>query len=136
MTHGKAERALDTAQSDGIPGGFFAKVVMINANGRHVMTVIPADRNVDLLKLRDVFETGNIAIDHERDFTRFFPDCQPGAMPPFGLLYNLPCYVDLRLIDGTEIFFTAGDHEETIGMSMWDYLRVVRPTVADLVSGD
>jgi Ala-tRNA(Pro) deacylase len=63
-----------------------------------------------------------------------FPDCETGAMPPFGNLYGLPVYVDRHLARERELVFQAGNHREAVRVEYSDFERLVHPTVADLCS--
>ncbi|MDP3921231.1 MAG: YbaK/EbsC family protein [Candidatus Omnitrophota bacterium] len=134
IPHRKTDTAVETAQADGVPVALFAKVVMVKGGGQHAMVVVPADLRVDLFKLQDVLDTPDVKIEHEREFASAFPDSQPGAMPPFGVLYGVPCYLDYRMVAWDEIYFNAGDHEESIGMKMVDYLRVAKATIVDVAA--
>jgi Ala-tRNA(Pro) deacylase len=67
----------------------------------------------------------------EAEFKTAFPDCDVGAMPPFGNLYNLELYSDTSLTKDEEIVFQAGSHVEAIRMKYKDWERLARPKVAD-----
>lgn len=134
LPHRRTETALGTAVEDQVPAVLFAKVVMVKAEGRDVMIVLPAPYNLDLLKLENALNTEDIKVDHEHDFETLFPDCEPGAMPPFGLLYGLPCYIDFRMLRGDRIYFNGGDHEESVGIATEDFLRSAKVTVVDVVA--
>jgi len=134
LPHAEAFTARMAAAAEDIPRRHQAKVVMVGCQEGPLMTVVPADRQLDLRKLERL--TGKRAsLQSEKEFAPFFPDCAPGAMPPFGNLYGLPTYVDRRLAEEDYIVFEAGTYTQAIKLSYRDYERAVKPEVADLAIG-
>src|SRR5438094_10564490 len=88
LTHQEAYKAPEIAHALHAPEKELAKVVMVKVEGRFVMTVLPATWKVDLHRLRDVFLTNHVRLATEDEFKGLFPDCDIGAMPPFGNLYG------------------------------------------------
>jgi Ala-tRNA(Pro) deacylase len=131
LPHGKAYTARMAAATEGIARHHQAKVVMVSSRGGPLMTVLPADRKLDLRKLERITHE-RATLQSEGEFTSFFPDCAVGAMPPLGNLYGLPTYVDQHLAKEDYIVFEAGTYTEAIKLSYDDYERVARPQVADL----
>ena len=95
------------------------------------MAVLPASWNVDLHRLRTVFATHRVRLATEDEIIGLFPDCELGAMPPFGNLYGLPVYVDQSLTEDEEIVFQAGTHSEAIRMRYWDFASLTFPVVEE-----
>jgi Ala-tRNA(Pro) deacylase len=95
------------------------------------MTVLPASWQVDLHRLREVFHTHHVRLATEGEFKNLFPDCELGAMPPFGILYGLPVYVDHSLTEDESIVFQAGTHSEAIRMRYADFAALVYPVVEE-----
>ena len=131
LPHPEAFRALAIAQMLHTPEKKVAKVVIVKVGKLFVMTVLPASRNVDLHRLRTVFATHSVRLATEDEFASLFPDCELGAMPPFGNLYRIPVYVDQSLTEDEEIVFQAGTHSEAICMRYWDFAALVFPVVAE-----
>jgi Ala-tRNA(Pro) deacylase len=129
ITHTPAFTASGVAQAAHIPGAMLAKTVMIYIDRAMAMAVLPANHRVLLDDLRDLTGTDDVHLAHEDDFKRRFPDCEEGAMPPFGNLYGMPTYVAPSLAAQKEIAFNAGSHTEIIKMSWADYERLVAPLV-------
>jgi Ala-tRNA(Pro) deacylase len=129
LPHPEAFRALTIAQMLHTPEKEMAKVVIVKVDTRFVMTVLPASWNVDLSRLRTVFTTHQVRLATEDEITSLFPDCELGAMPPFGNLYRLPVYVDQSLTEDEEIVFQAGTHSDAIRMRYWDFAALVFPVV-------
>jgi Ala-tRNA(Pro) deacylase len=131
LPHPEAFRALAIAQTLHTPEKEMAKVVIVKVDERFVMTVLPASWNVDIHRLRTVFDSHQVRLATEDELTRLFPDCELGSMPPFGNLYGLPVYVDQSLMEDEEIVFQAGTHSEAIRMRYMDFATLVFPVVAE-----
>jgi Ala-tRNA(Pro) deacylase len=132
LTHRPAYTAQEVAQAQHVPGRELAKVVIARAGAQFVMAVLPAVRRLDLGKLEAMVGTSNVRVAHEHEFAPLFPECEPGAMPPFGNLFGLPLYVDRSLADDEFIVFQAGTHTETVRMRYADFAQLARPRVGDL----
>jgi Ala-tRNA(Pro) deacylase len=126
IAHSPAYTANEIAFSAHIPNNSLAKTVMISLDGRLLMAVVPGSMHVNLSRLRELTGGSDIAVASESEFRRFFPDCETGAMPPFGTLYNIHVYVD-ELLAGDDIVFNSGSHRELVKMSYKDFLRLVKP---------
>src|SRR5687767_1712504 len=96
------------------------------------MIVLPATFKVDLDAVAEFASADRVELAREEDFRGLFPDCEPGAMPPFGNLYGMPVYVDAGLGESEHVAFNAGTHTELIRMRYVDFERMVKPRVADL----
>jgi len=129
ITHSLAYTAQGIAALAHISGKELAKTVMVMVDGKLSMAVIPASHQVDLTRLRKQVRAHAVELASERDFKGFFPDCETGAMPPFGNLYGIPVYVDEELAKDKEIAFNAGSHRELIRMSYVDFARLAQPIV-------
>lgn len=125
-------RALQTAVDTNTPRWEFAKTVIARIDDRWAMVVVPADRRVDLQRLRRVLEAHQVRLATEDEMRKLFPDCELGAEPPFGNLYGMETYLDLALTRDERITFNAGTHEDVARMWFWDYERLVEPKVIDV----
>src|ERR1039457_2872542 len=131
MTHSKAYTAQGIAAVAHIRGQELAKTVIVKLDGALAMAVLPASYKVDLLALKKEVGVKDAALASEREFKQHFPDCETGAMPPFGNLYGIPVYVDETLTRDQEIAFNAGTHFELIRMDYEDFDRLVEPEVME-----
>ena len=104
-----------------------AKVFMAWADGQLIMLVLPAPARVDLDRVRDMLGATEVRRAREAEFARLFPDCDVGAMPPLGNLYDVPVYLDDALADQSTLVFQAGSHRTTLKIAMSDYWRLARP---------
>lgn len=136
IPHPETYTAQETAALEHVPGRQVAKVVMIKADDRDLMAVIPAPCKVDLMKLSSVLGTGHLRLESENEFGALFPDCERGAMPPFGPLYRVPCFVDVRLTRCKELVFNAGNHMESLRMPASEFLRIAEAEIADLAADE
>ena len=128
IKHSPAFTAQEIAELSHIHGKQMAKVVMLMIDGKMEMAVTSADHRIDLASLKDKIESkGEILLADEKEFKNRFPDCEVGAMPPFGNLYDMNVYVDSLLSNNQEIVFNAGSHTEVIRMSYADFERLVKP---------
>lgn len=132
IRHSPAYTADAIAACAHIPTDQMAKTVMLHIDGRLAMAVLPATEDLDLETIRDYLEARRVTLAPEREFQVWFPDCEIGAMPPFGNLYGLDLYAIESITEHDRIAFNAGTHRECIEMDLDDYLRVARPVVLHL----
>jgi Ala-tRNA(Pro) deacylase len=134
ISHSKAYTAQGIAAVTHISGKELAKSVIVKLDGALAMMVLPASFQVDLSALRRAVGVREAELASEREFKQHFPDCETGAMPPFGNLYGIPVYVDETLAEDREIAFNAGSHYELIKMTYRDFERLVKPEVMEFSS--
>jgi Ala-tRNA(Pro) deacylase len=132
ITHSLAFTAQEVAASAHVRGRELAKTVIVAIDGRMAMVVEPASQWVHLGQLKAATGAASVALSDERDFKDRFPDCEPGAMPPFGNLYGMDVYVGEALTKDEEIAFNAGSHTELIKMQYRDFANLVHPIVLPL----
>lgn len=129
IQHSVAYTAPEIAAMAHIPGKELAKTVMIKVDGEMAMAVLPASFRIDFDSLKHVLENKNVEIASESEFEDKFPDCEVGAMPPFGNLYDLDVYVAESLTEDEEIAFNACSHRELIKLAYTDFEKLVKPKV-------
>jgi Ala-tRNA(Pro) deacylase len=129
VAHAPAYSAHGVATAVRLPDKTIAKTLMVRADDRHVMVVLPADHRLDDHALKVALGTKHISLVREEELSHLFPDCELGAMPPFGNLYALPVFVDSSLTEDEEIVFNACTHTHAVRMRTSDYLRLVRPLI-------
>jgi Ala-tRNA(Pro) deacylase len=131
MKHSQAFTMQEVAAALHVPGKQVAKVVMLKGDGEMAMLVLPAPYRLDFAQARTVLNAKKVSLAGEEDFQDLFPDCETGAMPPFGNLYDLPVYVDQSLAEEEDIVFRIGTHRETMKVAYADFARLAQPQVAD-----
>jgi len=130
--HDVAYGAQQIAQSEHIPGSLVAKAVIVQANGNPVLLALPADSRIDFERVKTLLHAHRLRLAGETEVAPLFPDCEVGAMPPFGNLYDLPVVVDRRLADNQNLVFPIGTYTETMRLRYDDFARLVQPVVADI----
>jgi Ala-tRNA(Pro) deacylase len=131
--HPRAITAQEVAASEHVPGKMLAKTVMVLAEGKMVMLALPAPYQVNMDKAGKVLGV-EVRLAHEEEFENTFPDCEVGAMPPFGNLYEVPVYVEVALAEDETIVFRAGTHTDTMSVSYADFEKLVEPTIAEFAA--
>jgi Ala-tRNA(Pro) deacylase len=131
--HVRTITAQEVAATEHVPGKMFAKTVVVTADGgeKAIMLVLPAPYHVDPKKAAEALGAGEVRLTEEERFAEAFPDCEVGAMPPFGNLYGVSVYVDKILAEDETIVFRAGTHTDTMSVLYADFERLVEPTLAD-----
>ncbi len=135
IKHSPAYTAQEIAASAHVRGKELAKTVMVKIDQQMAMAVLPASLKVNFERLQEQSGAGQVELASEKEFKDMFPDCEIGAMPPFGNLYGLEVYASHRLAEDTEIVFNAGSHIELIRMAYKDFERLVKPKVANISFG-
>lgn len=129
ISHSVAFTAKEIAALTHLSNKELAKTVIVRIDGTMAMAVLPASYDVDLVALRAAIGAKSVTLAKESEFKDRFPECDIGAMPPFGNLYGMAVYVDESLSKDKDIAFNAGTHEELLQVSYADFARLVNPTV-------
>jgi Ala-tRNA(Pro) deacylase len=108
-----------------------AKALVLKAGDRFILAVLPADRKLDSRKAREALGVKALRF-ASREEVHELTGLQPGSIPPFGSLFNLPTFCDPALADNPAINFNAGDHAISVQMSCADYLAVEKPALATI----
>ena len=131
--HALAYTAQEVVTAQHLSGKEMAKVVMLNVDGDLVMGVIAASDKINLNTVKASLGAKEARLASEDEFTSRFPECEIGAMPPFGNLFGLPVFVDPALEKDEYIYFNAGNHVQTVRLKYQDFARLVKPQTARLV---
>jgi len=129
--HAAASTSQRIAATSHIPGKELAKTVMVKVDGKMAMAVLPASHNINFDLLKKMAKAEKVELTGELAFVNLFPDCEVGAMPPFGNIYGMDVYVAEILAEDEEIAFNAGTHTELIRMAYRDFINVVKPKVGN-----
>jgi Ala-tRNA(Pro) deacylase len=132
ISHSVAYTAQGIAALVHLSGKKLAKTVIVRIDGGLAMAVVPASQHVDLGLLRAAADAHVVELATEREFKDAFPDCETGAMPPFGNLYDMPVYADISLTENEDITFNAGTHRELMQLAWADMMRLVNPRIVNL----
>lgn len=129
IKHSPAYTAQEIAAVSHTPGEELAKSIIVKLDGKMIMAVLPASHRINLNRLKQITGAKTVEIATEREFEDLFPDCQLGAMPPFGNLYDMDVFVDKSLVDDEEIAFNACNHHELIRLAFKDFQKLVEPQI-------
>lgn len=129
ISHSPAFTAQEIAATAHISGREVAKTVIVNTDDRKIMVVLPASHMVDFRLLADALGSKKAVLTSEVEFRDLFHDCEVGAMPPFGTLFNMDVIVAKALTEDEDIAFNAGTHRELVMMAYGDFERLVSPKI-------
>ncbi len=129
--HTEVYTAQEVAAVQHVPGQQLVKTVMVKVGDKFVMTALPASYEIEFAKLKKILGEKDVRLAKEEEFKDLFPDCDIGAMPPFGNLYNIPTYIDKSLTEDEEIVFEAGTHKDSVRLKFEDYEKLVQPKIAE-----
>ena len=128
ITHTPGYTAQEIAASAHISGKHMAKTVIVKIGKQFAMVVLPANDHVNFAELKKLTGESDIDLAREADFKSRFPECEVGAMPPFGNLYGMPVFISNKLAQ-EHIIFNAGSHSELMQISYDDFMRLVKPKI-------
>lgn len=132
IKHSKAYTAQEIAASAHIPGKEMAKTVMVKVDGDIKMMILPSTHHLDFKQIKEALNAKEVELATEDEFRELFPDCELGAMPPFGNLFGIETFVAKSLTDDEEIAFSAGSHKELVKMAYKDFEELVKPRIISM----
>lgn len=132
LEHSIAYTAMEIAGAQHVPGKQMIKSVIVKADGKYLMCVLPAIHLIDFDKLKKVTGAKKVELAKEKDLEKLFPDYDIGAEPPFGQLYGLQVFVDKLLQENEEIVFNGGTHTDMIKIKWKDFVKLTKPKIADI----
>jgi len=132
LPHRTEYTAAHTAQALHVPGGHFAKTVVLKVDDRPVLAVIPSHRMVNMQLVGRELKAAAVQLAREEELLELFPDCELGAIPPFGSEYEMETIVDEELTWDDHIIFEGNTHHRAIGMDSRDYVRIEHPHIAHI----
>ena len=127
--HPPAFSAMQAAALSHVPGRSWAKTVVCVGDGEVLLAVVPAHYKVDCEKLRALAGTASLRLATESEFCDLYPDCERGALPPFGGAYVRRVFVEECFVGDPEMVFNAGTHTDCIRMHYGDFVDLASPTV-------
>ena len=130
-SHPTAYTAREVASVEHIPAHKIAKTVLFLTENGYGMAVLPGDYMLDLQGLRNLLGASRLRLATESELGELFPDCELGAMGPFGNLCGVPVYVDSGLASEETIAFNAGTHRDVIHMRFDDFRRLAEPKLVE-----
>jgi len=132
VVHSTAFTSQEIAASVHVKGKEFAKCVIVKSGTKFFMLVIPSDHRINFEKAKEALNVEDLKLASEDEFRSLFPDCELGAMPPFGNLYGVPVYAEEKIKLNDEISFNGGTHNDVVKMKTSDYIRLVNPVFVQI----
>jgi Ala-tRNA(Pro) deacylase len=129
LPHPRASTATQEAAAIPVEPSDWAKVVVAFADREPIQAVVPADHDVDFERLARLVGVPHVRMATEEELDWLYPDCETGAMPPFGPLFRQLVFVDEHLASREEILFNAGTFDHAVAMAYADFAAVTRPIV-------
>jgi len=128
--HKEAYTAQEIARIGHISGKLIAKTIILKFNNKLVMAVLPGHLMIDTVKFKRLSGAKTLRLAKEKEFSKIFPGCKTGAMPPFGNLYNIPVVVDKTLSQSEFIVFRGGTYKDIVKIRYKDFARLVKPQIS------
>jgi Ala-tRNA(Pro) deacylase len=120
----------EAARIRGTSLGQGAKALVVFADKKPMMIVVPGDRRIDFKKFKAAYQVKDLRMATPEEVEEL-TGAKVGAVPPLGIIHHLPTYVDQSLGKNEEIAFNAGLHTKSIKMKYQDWFRLVKPKLGD-----
>jgi Ala-tRNA(Pro) deacylase len=133
-THPWSRTALETASAENVPPRELAKIVVYWAENGFGFAVVTADQFVDLPKVARLLGLSKIRLATKVELARLFPNCEIGAMPPFGNEFEFPVIVDAS-VTGDYIALPLVTHRDVVRMRFGDFQRLAKPVIGVIATG-
>jgi Ala-tRNA(Pro) deacylase len=130
--HSTAFTAREAASAEHLPAREVAKTIVVHGETGYAMFVVPGNRLVDFQEVREALGLHQLRMATEYELQQLFPDCELGAMPPIGGLYDMPVFLDASLTEERLIAFNAGTHKDFIHLTLTEYGRLAQPSIVHL----
>ena len=127
--HRAVHTSADAARVRGTDIHQGAKALIMYADSKPIMLVLPADLKVDARKFKELYKIRDLRMATAAEVTTL-TGVAIGAVPPFGNLFDIPLYVDEKLRDNTEVVFNAGSHTKSIKLSEANFEKITKPTIS------
>jgi Ala-tRNA(Pro) deacylase len=124
VRHGQTRSAQQSAAAAHLPGDKVAKAVLLKDGEGYLLAVVPSSHRVHLGRLHRALDR-RVGLATEDEAIGIFPDCEIGAIPAAGLLYDVDTVVDDALLQQPDVYFEAGDHELLIHMNRKEFGRLL-----------
>lgn len=126
LRHQHSSTSAETAHKAQIAEGELAKAVALKDGLGPLLAVMPANRILDLERVRELLHRPGLVLMTEEELGTIFFDCEQGAVPPLGPDYRVPTVVDRALMNKDDIYFEAGDHEELVHVDRTGFKKLLR----------
>jgi Ala-tRNA(Pro) deacylase len=125
LAHRHTACSNETATAAHIDRQQLAKAVLMRTDRDYVLAVVPASHYVNPVALGKLLGSNEITLAGEDELPYIFRDCEAGAIPIVGSAFGVQTAVDDRLLQLSDIYFEAGDHEHLLHMRDRDFARLM-----------
>jgi Ala-tRNA(Pro) deacylase len=101
------------------------KSMIIRSEGKFYEFNVSAEK-----QLRRILNTNRLTLATKEEVVRV-TDCEPGSVPPFGNLFQIPAYADKTILQNETICFNAGELTHSIFMKKEDWIKLVNPIISE-----
>jgi prolyl-tRNA editing enzyme YbaK/EbsC (Cys-tRNA(Pro) deacylase) len=105
-----------------------AKAIVVKADDRYYHLIISAAVRLDNKKLRKILGTRRVRFARAEELMEL-TGCLPGAVPPFGNIFDLPVLMDDALLSEEIVYFNCGSHTVSLRMSCSDLVAATEAQV-------
>ncbi len=127
MVHPPAYTSQKLARFLHISGRQVVKSILLKGPGGFFVAVLPAAQHIDLPRLGEQMGDAIRLATVEELYERF-PDCEWGALMPFGRLYGMATILEASIPLDATIVFEAQRHAVAIRMQCRDYVHLEHPS--------
>lgn len=120
----------DSARERGEPLKVGAKAMVLKADEKFIMAIVPGDRKIDSQKLKEILKAKNLRFVSVEELEKI-TSLKPGAVPPFGSLFNLTTIMEKAFLEEEYLAFNAGSLTKSIKMKVKDFIEIVKPEIKE-----
>ena len=131
--HSRTYTAQGLAHAEHVSGYQIAKPVIVKSKSGYAMCVLPAPKHLDLQRAAEALNE-EVRLATEAEMANLFPDCDLGAQPPIGPMFNLRTVMDEKLKEDEHLIMQAGTHTEAVKVRRADWEKLCRPVVASITN--
>lgn len=126
LEHRIVYTAHDAAQTTKKKINEIAKVVLVKADKKMVLVVLPAGKYVDFSAVKKSLKAKKVAMATEEDIKKYLKT-KVGLLHPFGNLYEIPTLMDKGFAKAKKMVASAGSYVESVEVAVKDFEKLVQP---------
>jgi len=130
LEHQPVNSSQEEAEITGTKLSQGAKALVLFGDGHPLMVVLSAENKIDFKKVKQSKRIKDLRMATPEQ-VREITGTEVGAVSPLGNLFDLPLYVDKKLMQEEEIVFGTGLYTKSILMKSTDYCKIASPTIGD-----
>jgi len=123
-----SEQAAKVRETD-LKSGVKALVLKTHES-KFILVLVAADRRIDIKMLAKHINTKSLKLAKPDEVLKR-TNCEIGSVHPFGIIHNLPTYMDSSVIENEYVEFNIGVHTKSIRMKSEDLVEIVKPEIGN-----